>query len=103
MAGKKVLITAGPTYEKIDPVRFIGNYSSGKMGYAIAAEAARRGAEVTLVSGPVSLSVTHPSIKVVRVESAMQMLAACEEAFPQSDIAVMTAAVADYAPHILHR
>lgn len=98
MAGKKVLITAGPTYEKIDPVRFIGNYSSGKMGYAIAAEAARRGAEVTLVSGPVSLSVTHPSIKVVRVESAMQMLAACEEAFPQSDIAVMTAAVADYAP-----
>ncbi len=98
LSGKTVLITAGPTYERIDPVRFIGNYSSGKMGYAIAAEAARRGAEVTLVSGPVSLSVTHPSIKVVRVESAMQMLAACEEAFPQSDIAVMTAAVADYAP-----
>lgn len=96
--GKKMLITAGPTHEKIDPVRFIGNYSSGKMGYAIAEAAASRGAEVTLVSGPVSLHVSNPAINVVDVESAREMLAACEEAFPQSDIAVMCAAVADYAP-----
>lgn len=96
--GKKMLITAGPTHEKIDPVRFIGNYSSGKMGYAIAEAAASRGAKVTLVSGPVSLHVSNPAINVVDVESAREMLAACEEAFPQSDIAVMCAAVADYAP-----
>ena len=98
LAGKRVLITAGPTYEKIDPVRFIGNYSSGKMGYAIAEEAASRGAEVTVVSGPVSLSVSNPAIKVVKIESAKQMLDACVERFPDSDIAVMCAAVADYAP-----
>ena len=98
LAGKRVLITAGPTYEKIDPVRFIGNYSSGKMGYAIAEEAASRGAEVTVVSGPVSLSVSNPAIKVVKIESAKQMLDACAERFPSSDIAVMCAAVADYAP-----
>lgn len=98
LRGKKMLITAGPTHEKIDPVRFIGNYSSGKMGYAIAEAAASRGAEVTLVSGPVSLHVSNPAINVVDVESAREMLAACEEAFPQSDIAVMCAAVADYAP-----
>lgn len=96
--GKKVLVTAGPTYERIDPVRFIGNFSSGKMGYAIAEEFASRGAEVTLVSGPVSLSVKSPAIRLVKVESARQMLQACEEAFPQSDISVMCAAVADYAP-----
>lgn len=98
LAGRKVLVTAGPTYEKIDPVRFIGNYSSGKMGYAIADEAARRGADVTLVSGPVGIKPTVPGVRVVKVESARQMLAACEEAFPQTDIAVMCAAVADYAP-----
>lgn len=98
MKGKKVLVTAGPTHEKIDPVRFIGNYSSGKMGYALAEECAARGAEVTLVSGPVSLSVHNPAVKLVRVESAREMLAACEEVFPSSDIAVMCAAVADYAP-----
>ncbi len=98
LLGKKVLITAGPTYERIDPVRFIGNYSSGKMGYAIAEEAARRGADVTLVSGPVNISAQHPHITTIKIESARQMLAACEEAFAHSDIAIMTAAVADYAP-----
>ena len=72
LSNKKVLITAGPTYEKIDPVRFIGNYSSGKMGYALALNAAERGAEVTLVSGPVNLSINHPSVKVVHVESAKE-------------------------------
>lgn len=98
LAGKHVLVTAGPTYEKLDPVRFIGNYSSGKMGYAIAEECASRGAEVTLVSGPVSLKASDPRIRVVPVESAREMLAACEEAFPSADISVMCAAVADYAP-----
>ncbi len=98
LTGKKVLVTAGPTYEKIDPVRFIGNYSSGKMGYAIAEEAARRGAEVTLVSGPVSITCSEPAVKVINVESARQMLNACLESFPETDIAVMCAAVADYAP-----
>ena len=104
LAGKRVLITAGPTHEKIDPVRFIGNYSSGKMGYALAAECASRGAEVTLVSGPVSVTIDNPSVKVVHVESAREMLAACEEAFVTADIAVMCAAVADYAPlHVADR
>ncbi len=98
LSGKKVLVTAGPTYEKIDPVRFIGNYSSGKMGYAIAEEAASRGAEVTLVSGPVAIKVSGRGINVVKVESARQMLEACEAHFGDSDIAVMCAAVADYAP-----
>lgn len=98
LKGKKMLITAGPTYEKIDPVRFIGNYSSGKMGYAMAEEAARRGAQVTLVSGPVSLTISNPAIEVVKVESAREMLAACEKAFPTADISIMCAAVADYAP-----
>lgn len=98
LAGKKVLITAGPTYEKIDPVRFIGNYSTGKMGYALAREAAERGAEVTLVSGPVSLTANHQGIKVLHVESAKEMLAECEKHFPESDVAIMCAAVADYAP-----
>ncbi|MBD5335465.1 MAG: bifunctional phosphopantothenoylcysteine decarboxylase/phosphopantothenate--cysteine ligase CoaBC [Bacteroides sp.] len=98
LKGKKVLITAGPTHEKIDPVRFIGNYSSGKMGYALAEECAARGAEVTLVSGPVSISISHPAVKVVKAESAREMLAACEKVFPESDVAVMCAAVADYAP-----
>lgn len=98
LSGKKVLITAGPTHEKIDPVRFIGNCSSGKMGYALAEECAARGAEVTLVSGPVAIRTSNPSIRVVDVESARDMLAACEESFPSVDIAVMCAAVADYAP-----
>lgn len=98
LKGKKVLITAGPTYEKIDPVRFIGNYSSGKMGYAIAEECASRGADVYLVSGPVALTVSNPSIKVINIESAREMLDACEDVFPRADIAIMCAAVADYAP-----
>lgn len=98
LAGKKVLITAGPTYERIDPVRFIGNFSTGKMGYAIAEEAASRGAEVTLVSGPTALSVSSPRIRRIDVESAREMLTASQEAFENADIAIMTAAVADYAP-----
>lgn len=100
LKGKKVLITAGPTHEKIDPVRFIGNYSSGKMGYALAEECASRGADVTLVSGPVGLSIDNPSITLVKVESAREMLAACESVFPECDVAVMCAAVADYAPKV---
>lgn len=95
---KHVLITAGPTYEKIDPVRFIGNYSTGKMGYALAEEAANRGAKVTLVSGPVSIKAKHPSISVINIESAREMHDRCIEQFPSSDIAIMCAAVADYAP-----
>lgn len=101
MEGKKVMITAGPTYEKIDPVRFIGNYSSGKMGYALAEECAERGAEVVLISGPVSIKAHHPSIKVVSVESAQQMHDAALSAFTDSDAAIMCAAVADYAPVVV--
>lgn len=100
LKGKKVLITAGPTYEKIDPVRFIGNYSSGKMGYALAESCARRGAEVTLISGPVQVKAQHPSIKVVKVESAHQMHEAAIEAFPTSDAAILCAAVADFTPEV---
>ncbi|MDE6099820.1 MAG: bifunctional phosphopantothenoylcysteine decarboxylase/phosphopantothenate--cysteine ligase CoaBC, partial [Paramuribaculum sp.] len=98
LAGKKVLITAGPTYERIDPVRFIGNFSTGKMGYALADAAARAGAEVTVVSGPVSVRPKESSVKVIPVESACQMADRCMEIFPQTDIAIMCAAVADYAP-----
>lgn len=98
LSGKKVLITAGPTHELIDPVRFIGNYSTGKMGYALAEEAANRGAEVVLVSGPVSIHTTNIAIKVIKVTSAREMLEACESNFGNSDIAIMAAAVADYAP-----
>lgn len=102
LKGKKILVTAGPTYEKIDPVRFIGNYSSGKMGYAIADEAASRGADVTIVSGPVSVTPLNNNVKIINVESAKEMLAACNDVFPSCDIAVMTAAVADYAPAEVH-
>lgn len=98
LKGKRVLVTAGPTYENIDPVRFIGNYSSGKMGFAIAEEAAARGAEVTLVSGPVSLASPTGNVRRVDVRSAREMLAAAEEAFEDCDIAILSAAVADYAP-----
>lgn len=98
MTGKTVMITAGPTREKLDPVRFISNYSSGKMGYALAEEAARRGARVILVSGPVDLEVRNPLIEVRRVESAEEMLAEARKAFAGSDIAIMCAAVADYRP-----
>lgn len=97
LIGKKVMITAGPTYEKIDPVRFIGNYSSGKMGFAIAEECAQRGAEVTLITGPVALQCT-PSIHRWDVESCAEMYEKATEVFPQCDIAVLCAAVADFRP-----
>lgn len=98
LKGKKALVTAGPTYEAIDPVRFIGNHSSGKMGYAIARQLADAGAQVTLVSGPGSLRIDHPSVKLVKVVSAQQMYEASLQAYPDADIAVFAAAVADYAP-----
>lgn len=98
LSGRKVLVTAGPTYEPIDPVRFLGNHSSGKMGYALAEEAANRGAEVTLISGPVSLKATHPNIKTVKVTTAEQMLENCNKVFDYHDIVIMSAAVADYTP-----
>ena len=96
--GKKVVVTAGPTYEKIDPVRFIGNYSSGKMGLAIAEEFAGREAEVVLVCGPVNLKTSHPAIRRVDVESAAQMYEVTSKEFVNSDVAVLSAAVADFTP-----
>ncbi|MDD2964082.1 MAG: bifunctional phosphopantothenoylcysteine decarboxylase/phosphopantothenate--cysteine ligase CoaBC [Bacteroidales bacterium] len=97
LAGKKVLITAGPTVEPIDPVRFISNHSSGKMGYALAAEAVKRGAEVVLISGPVALEVPK-GLTLRKVTSAQDMLQACTEEFESSHVVVMAAAVADYRP-----
>ncbi len=96
LAGRRVVITAGPTVERIDPVRYISNFSSGKMGFALAEECAARGAQVTLVAGPVSLSTRHPAIERVDVESAEQMLQATLAAFGQADVAILCAAVADY-------
>lgn len=98
LTGKSVLITAGPTYEKIDPVRFVGNYSSGKMGYALAEACAKQGAEVILVSGPVMLQTKHPAIRRIDVESAQEMYSAATTYFPQADIAILSAAVADFTP-----
>ncbi len=98
LSKKKVLITAGPTYEQIDPVRFIGNWSTGKMGFALAEECAQRGAEVTLIAGPVSLVTEHPNIKRIDVKSAHQMYEAAMENFPGSDAAILCAAVADFTP-----
>ena len=98
LAGKRVVVTAGPTYENIDPVRFIGNYSSGKMGFAIAEEFASRGAEVTLVAGPSRLSVSDSRIKRVDVTSAREMCVAALDASGSADYVVLAAAVADYAP-----
>lgn len=98
LQGKKILISAGPTYEAIDPVRFIGNHSSGKMGFALAECAAERGAEVVLVSGPSALSHQHPNINRISVTSAQEMYEACTMAFPACSIAIMSAAVADYTP-----
>jgi len=98
---KKILITAGPTYEKIDPVRFIGNHSSGKMGFAIAEEAAERGAQVTLVSGPVNLKLNNESIKRIDVVSAQEMFEVVVHEFPNCDAAILSAAVADYRPGIV--
>ncbi len=96
--GKKVLITAGPTYEAIDPVRFIGNHSTGLMGYELAEAAARLGAEVVLVSGPSHLTVKHPSIECIKVVSADEMYEATHRAYDDSDIVICAAAVADYKP-----
>lgn len=98
LAKKKVLITAGPTYEKIDPVRFIGNYSSGKMGFALAEACAQKGAEVTLITGPVSLTISHPNIRRIDVESAEEMYQQAVGLFPETDAAILCAAVADYRP-----
>ena len=97
LSGKRILITAGPTYEKIDPVRFIGNYSSGKMGFALAEECRKRGAEVTLVAGPVALQC-HPDIHRIDVESCEEMFNAATEAFANEDAAILCAAVADFKP-----
>ena len=98
LAGKRIMITAGPTYEKIDPVRFIGNYSSGKMGFALADECARRGADVTLIAGPVNVQCAMPNVRRIDVESCLQMRDAAVEAFPQADAAILCAAVADFRP-----
>jgi phosphopantothenoylcysteine decarboxylase / phosphopantothenate---cysteine ligase len=98
LAGKKALVTAGPTYEPIDPVRFIGNHSSGKMGLAISEELARRGAEVHLVLGPSSVKTTISGVYIHKVQTAEQMYQLCIKEFPAADIAVMSAAVADYTP-----
>ena len=98
LKGKTVLITAGPTYEKIDPVRFIGNYSTGKMGYALAEECAQQGAHVQLVSGPVQIKAIHPNIQVTAVESAAEMYQAAVERFAAADAAILCAAVADFTP-----
>ena len=99
-AGKKILITAGPTYENIDPVRFIGNHSSGKMGFDLAKEAAKRGAEVTLISGPSSQKTDDKNIKVYRVTSAQEMFDEVFKHYENTDIAIMSAAVADYTPKV---
>ena len=98
LEGKKIMITAGPTYEKIDPVRFIGNYSSGKMGFALAEECAAKGAEVTLIAGPVALSTKQQGIRRIDVESCEEMYNAAVEAFVESDAAILCAAVADFRP-----
>ncbi|MDD2436214.1 MAG: bifunctional phosphopantothenoylcysteine decarboxylase/phosphopantothenate--cysteine ligase CoaBC [Massilibacteroides sp.] len=97
---KKIVITAGPTYEKIDPVRFIGNYSSGKMGFALAKVCADRGAEVVLITGPVNQTIDHPKIKRVDVESADQMYEVTMNVFPTVDAAILCAAVADFKPAV---
>ncbi len=98
LVGKKALVTAGPTHELIDPVRFIGNNSSGKMGFAIAQELAARGAEVELIAGPTHLTIEQVGIKLTRVVSAEEMYQACESKFKDADITVLSAAVADYRP-----
>ncbi|RNI29500.1 phosphopantothenoylcysteine decarboxylase [Rufibacter immobilis] len=96
--GKKVLITAGPTYEPLDPVRFIGNHSTGKMGFALARCLAEQGAEVSLVSGPTALTLEHPQVQVISVMTADEMFAACNKIAPGADLWIFAAAVADYKP-----
>ncbi len=98
LSGRKIMITAGPTYEKIDPVRFIGNYSTGKMGFALAETCAERGAHVTLVAGPVQLKTIHPNIKRIDIESAEEMFRIANEEYPKHDGAILCAAVADFRP-----
>ncbi len=98
LAGKKFLVTAGPTYENIDPVRFVGNYSSGKMGFAIAEELADRGAKVFLIAGPVSLSVDHANIHRIDISTAAEMYTESVNRFPKMDGAIMSAAVSDFTP-----
>jgi phosphopantothenoylcysteine decarboxylase/phosphopantothenate--cysteine ligase len=98
LTGKRIMITAGPTYEKIDPVRFIGNYSSGKMGFALAEECARQGAEVELVTGPVALTTHHPDIHRTDVESCEEMYQAATSIYTSCDAAILCAAVADFRP-----
>ena len=98
LSNKKVLITAGPTFESIDPVRFIGNHSSGKMGFSIALEAAKNGAQVELITGPTAQKISHPQISRIDVTSSQEMLDACLSSFKQTDITIMSAAVADYRP-----
>ncbi len=98
LTGKKILISAGPTYEAIDPVRFIGNHSSGLMGYELASECADRGAEVILVSGPTNLNISHPRIQKIEIRSAEEMYVACTGEFAGMDVAIMAAAVADFKP-----
>jgi len=100
LAKKKILITAGPTYEKLDPIRYIGNYSSGKMGFALAEACAERGAEVVLIAGPTQLKLNHPNIKRIDVESADEMYLCAVEEFPKVDAGILCAAVADYKPEI---
>jgi len=98
LKGKKVLVTAGPTYEDLDPVRFIGNHSSGKMGIAIAEKAAELGADVQLILGPTNQRISHPDIKIFNIRSAQEMYETTTRLFPQSNICIMSAAVADYTP-----
>ncbi len=98
LADKTILVTAGPTYEPVDAVRFIGNYSSGKMGFALAEALASKGAQVILISGPTSLSTQNPRISTYNVRTALEMLEKCLQFFPSSDGAILSAAVADYRP-----
>lgn len=100
LKGKRILITAGPTYERIDPVRFIGNFSTGKMGFALAETCAQEGAQVELIAGPVALNVSHPNIHRTDVESAREMYEAAVGLYPKSDAAVLCAAVADFTPEV---
>ena len=103
LLGKKALITAGPTFEPLDPVRFIGNHSTGKMGIALAESLARQGAEVTLVLGPTELLPENPAIQVLQVQSAQEMYEACTGIFPKADISILAAAVADYRPKVFSK
>ena len=101
LAAKHVVITAGPTFEALDPVRFIGNHSSGKMGICIAEEAAERGAKVSLILGPSKLSTNHPNVETIRIQSAQEMYEATVERYATADATVMAAAVADYRPKVV--